>query len=351
MHSLIAVVLSFVLFCVPVLAEEDPVAPPLPPVEEVKPLFDEEDLSIQRFETTCNSYLLTCKATKDFVAIDPGPGMVERIRAWIATGHNFTAIWLTHEHPDHIAGLGEMRKAFDVPMLTHEASKGDIAACIQNWTTWQLDRMSPVPPVMPDTFIADGATVKVGELELSVLHVPGHSRGSLGYLLKDRFLFIGDVLFKNSVGRTDLPTSDAPLFKKSLSEKLWDLPGEIVAFPGHGEHTTIADEKRDNWLFQDHVREARGEKPVPRPWMGVQIAGVRDGGGLLLEQVVEGSPANAAGLAAGDVILELGGEAIRELPDLWRVIRLHEAGDTVKLKFLRGEETKEVDFTFGARPR
>ena len=329
---------------------QEPLPPVVPEAESWTPLVDEEDLAIHVFETSCNSYLLTCKKTKRFVAVDPGPGMVARLKKHIADGHEFAAVWITHDHPDHISGLGEIRKEFEVPVIAHPAGKAAIASMCENWSQWGFSQMTPVVPVMPDTFVEDGATVKAGELSLTVLFAPGHSPGSICFLLGDRFLFCGDVLFKGSVGRTDFENADHEAFCKSLSDKLWDLPDGVVVFPGHGEKTTIGGEKKSNWLFQDYVRKAKGEEPIARPWMGIRLVEDRKEPGLELSQVTEGSPAAKAGLQPGDVLTVFDGVELREIPDIWKVIRVHEVGDTVKLTFLRAGEKKEVEFTFGARP-
>ena len=93
-----------------------------------------------------------------------------------------------HEHPDHISGLGEVLPARKVPSIAHAAGKETIESFRKNWKEWDMDAMSPAPPIVPETFVADGAEMTVGKLTLKALHAPGHAPGSLCYLLAGRFL-------------------------------------------------------------------------------------------------------------------------------------------------------------------
>jgi len=307
-------------------------------VRPPKPILDTEDLSIHLVETSCNSYLITCKRTGEFVVVDPGPRLGGTYNAWRRTGRTAKAIWITHEHGDHKGGLADLLQRLKVPVVAHAEAR---------------DAMKRVPTrasTLPDTIVADGAVLEVGKTRWKVLHLPGHAPGSIGFLLENRVLVAGDVLFKGSIGRTDLATSDPDAFAKALGTKLWPLADRTLVLPGHGPHTTMGAEKRTNRLFQDFARRGRGEAAIPRPWMGVQLDPEHKGPGLKLTQVVDGSPAAAAGLQIGDLLVTFDGVILRTPQDLVGVIGKHAIGDAVPLVYVRGGDRKQGTLTFRARP-
>ena len=328
-RSLALVAVLLLLLSTVVVAEE---------VRLPKPILDTEDLSIHVVETSCNSHLITCKRTGEFVVVDPGPQLGGTFTAWRRRGRTAKAIWITHEHGDHTGGVGDLLGRLKIPVVAHAAARDG------------MKRSGSRAAALPDTIVADGAERKVGKTTWKVLHLPGHSPGSIGFLLEGRVLVAGDVLFKGSVGRTDFPGCDQDAFATALGTKLWPLPDEIVVLPGHGPHTTIGAEKKSNQLFQDLARKGRGEPPIPRPWMGVQLDPDHAGPGIRVVQVVAGSPAAAAGLQAGDVILTLDAAQLSAPQDLLGVIRRHAVGDSVALTFVRGTEKKQGTLTFRARP-
>jgi hydroxyacylglutathione hydrolase len=350
-HALPALALLLLLSS-PVLAEEPAPAAPAAKPEVVlpEPWVKTDALTIHRFQTTCNTYFLTCARTGKFVVVDAGAGILPAIREHVADGHELAALWITHDHGDHLSGLGELEGEFEVLVVAHQEAREAIAGVREHWKEWGMTEVAPKAPPMPNTWISDGATFKVGELEAKALFAPGHSVGSVCYLVADRYLFAGDVLFKGSVGRTDFPGCDHERFCRSLSEKLWDLPDEVEVFPGHMDRTTMGEEKKTNWLFQDYVRAHRGLPAIPRPWIGIGTNRERREPGLELTQVAEGSPAEAAGLKPGDVILAFGDAEMKGIRDLLGVLRRCEVGQVVKLKVKRGEEHLELDLKLGTRP-
>ena len=101
--------------------------------------------------------------------------------------------------------------------------------------------------VTVDWYLRDGEKITIEDMEFKVIATPGHTQGSCCYYFeKDNLLISGDTLFEGSVGRTDLPTGNGPTLSRSLKEKLMDLPDETLVFPGHGNSTTIGDEKKYN---------------------------------------------------------------------------------------------------------
>ncbi len=326
--------------CAPAAAEPAP----LP-----APIVDAQDLSVHVVETTCNSYLITCKRTGNYVLVDPGPGLDAALAAQKARGRVLQAIWITHEHSDHLSGLGALVPRLGVPVFAHGLARDAIAKRLDRWKARRRTRPAPPPPALPVRAVADGSVLQVGKTRWKVLHLPGHAPGSVGFLLEGRVLVAGDVLFKGSVGRTDFASGDPKAFATALGTKLWPLPDAVVVLPGHGPHTTIGAEKRTNRLFQDFARRGRGEATIARPWMGVRLDPTTTGRGLRLLEVVANSPAAAAGLAAGDVITTFDGVRMQTPQDLLGVLQKHAVSDTVALTFARGTTTKKTTLTFRAR--
>ena len=190
--------------------------------------------------------------TKECVIIDAGCFFPEEEKALsdFIKKENLKPVRLlnTHGHFDHIFGVNFVQKTYN---LTHEGNPAD-----NHWIEKMPDRaalfgftdIEPVEP-MPKP-IAEGDVVTFGNSRLKVLHIPGHSAGSLVYYSEEsKILFAGDVLFRGSIGRTDLPQGDYGTLIRNIQEKLLNLPPETVVYSGHGEATTIGWEKENNPFF------------------------------------------------------------------------------------------------------
>jgi len=194
-----------------------------------------------------NCYLVACGKTSESIVIDPGfkEDESEKILEEISKkSMNVKYILNTHGHMDHISGNGIMKKATGAEILIHEDDASMLTEPRKN-----LSKSLGITVVSPpaDRLIRDGDIIKVGSLELKVIHTPGHSRGSISlYSESEGVVFTGDTLFAGSIGRTDLPGSSFRDIMRSLREKLMTLPEETVAYPGHGEKTTIGKEKLGN---------------------------------------------------------------------------------------------------------
>jgi glyoxylase-like metal-dependent hydrolase (beta-lactamase superfamily II) len=186
-----------------------------------------------------NCYLVRCDEAGRGVIIDPGDE-AERIAEKIA-GMKIepAAILLTHGHIDHTNGAAVLRERFGCRVVCH-GQDTDMVKGVEP-TLWGLERY----PCSVDQEIQDGEIIEVGGKEISVIHTPGHTKGSVCFRL-NAALFTGDTLFKGSIGRTDLPGGSDREMMESLRTRLAVLDGATSVYPGHGPETTIEHEKRFN---------------------------------------------------------------------------------------------------------
>ncbi|HVF10241.1 MAG TPA: MBL fold metallo-hydrolase [Abditibacteriaceae bacterium] len=197
-----------------------------------------------------NLYLLVDEAAREAVLIDPsidGAAALEHMRRLQREGFMLSAIWLTHGHFDHVYDTAIWRDEFGVPILMHRADE----FWLQRLREQSLWMGLPAPrPVAPDRWIEDGEMLNIGAHRARVLHTPGHSPGSVSFLFEEQGVCVaGDVLFRGSVGRTDLPGCSPGQLQESLHQ-LCSLPDATRVLPGHGEATTIGFEKATNPFCQ-----------------------------------------------------------------------------------------------------
>lgn len=192
-----------------------------------------------------NCYVIGCEKTKFGAVIDPGddaPLIIDSIKR-----HRFTIqyILLTHGHVDHLAHLAKIKKATGAAFLMHR----DDAFLLKGLFAQALMFGLPNPGnPQPDRFLSDGEDIGLGELTIRVLHTPGHSPGSVTYFV-DNKLFVGDLIFAGSIGRTDLPGGDYETLIRSVQDKIFTLDPKIEIYPGHGPATTVGHESRTNPFF------------------------------------------------------------------------------------------------------
>jgi hydroxyacylglutathione hydrolase len=189
-----------------------------------------------------NCYLVADPDTAEAAIVDPG----EEVELFAARlrheGWSLRAIWLTHAHVDHVAGVAGLRALGDPPIYLHPADRPLYDGVVGQAAMFGLDVAAPPAP---EREFADGQSVAVGTCRFRVIHTPGHSPGGVS-LVGHGVAFVGDTLFAGSIGRTDLPGGDLPALLASIHERLFALPDETVVHSGHGPPTTIAAEKRDN---------------------------------------------------------------------------------------------------------
>ena len=192
-----------------------------------------------------NMYLVMDEDTKNSVLIDATELIPEITNTVKQLGANVKYILLTHGHFDHIMGLNALKKELSAEALI---CKDDLVISDNiNEFTRLFNWPDSVPPVY-EKYIKDEDIISVGNMNIKVIHTPGHTEGGVCYLIEDN-LFSGDTLFRGSVGRTDLFGGDFSKLSDSIKNKLFKLDNDIKVFPGHGPMTTIGYEKKYNEIL------------------------------------------------------------------------------------------------------
>jgi glyoxylase-like metal-dependent hydrolase (beta-lactamase superfamily II) len=199
-----------------------------------------------------NCYVVTDPATGTTAVVDPGSDGDRVIAEIERTGHELLAIWITHAHVDHIGAIATVKRRWNVPVHLHPLDRPLYRV---GGRQAQLYGIAYEEPPAPDAEFADGQTLALGELSLSVMHTPGHSPGHVVIHGAGQAL-VGDCLFAGSVGRTDLPFSNAAQLEASLA-RIAALPPETVIHPGHGDSSTIGEERKSNPFLNGTARLVR----------------------------------------------------------------------------------------------
>ena len=198
-------------------------------------------ITVGDFEENC--YLFACPHTKEAVIIDPGDEP-ERILAQIKELQLIPRYILnTHGHIDHICAIDAVSQVYPVPLAIHPA---DVPMYTDERSATMFGRKAPLVKRKPDILLQEGQHITFGTLSLEVLHTPGHTPGGVCLVCPTYCVFSGDTLFYRSIGRTDLPGGNYEQIVASIRTKLYTLDDDLAVFPGHGEPTTIEEEKHEN---------------------------------------------------------------------------------------------------------
>lgn len=203
----------------------------------------------------CNCTILANPETLEAVVIDPGDDLPD-ILARLARRHlTVKQIIVTHAHIDHIGGAAQLRRVTGAPVLFHQADL-PLVAMLDVQAGW-LGVPTP-EKLSPDASAENGTSAGIDGLPAEVIHTPGHTPGSIClHFPKQELLLAGDTLFAGTVGRTDLPGGDTQALLRSLHHRLLPLPEATLVVPGHGEETTMGQERETNPFLQPQYRDAR----------------------------------------------------------------------------------------------
>ncbi len=200
-------------------------------------------IQVTPFQQNCS--IVFDDETKRAVVVDPG-GEIDRIDATIANaGVKVEKILLTHGHIDHAGGAAELKEKLGVPIEgPHKDDKWLLDLLPQRGLEFGV---AGARVVEPDRWLDDGDEVEAAGFKFSIIHAPGHSPGSVVfYNAENKFALMGDVLFRNSVGRTDLPKGDHASLINAIMTKILPLGDDVNFLPGHGQPSNIGDERRNN---------------------------------------------------------------------------------------------------------
>lgn len=199
-----------------------------------------------------NTYLLFDES-KECIIIDAGcrePVEEQRIAGFIEMkGLKPVRLVNTHCHIDHIAGNAFIAKKYNLKLEAHPAGVHFIRHSRENAAIFGFENLEPV---IPQLELHEGQLIRFGQSELEIVETPGHAAGSLCFIHHaGQFVITGDVLFNQSIGRTDLPTGNFDLLIDSIRQKLFTLPKDYTVYPGHGPETTIGMEMYSNPFLAD----------------------------------------------------------------------------------------------------
>ena len=199
-----------------------------------------EDICVGQMQVNC--YILASKNNSSAIIIDPGEeeNKIKRILEKHKLKPSF--IINTHGHIDHI-GCDDR---FGIPVYIHENDLALLKDPQLNLSTFLMSSYSIESHIKT---LKDKENIELDDMQLEVIHTPGHTPGGICLLMKkpdDKILFSGDTLFCQGIGRTDFPGADEGLLIKSIKEKLFKLDDDTVVYPGHGPSSTIGEEKRNN---------------------------------------------------------------------------------------------------------
>ena len=199
-----------------------------------------------------NCSLIWCDETMSAAVIDPGGDLDQIQRAISEQKVTVEKILITHGHLDHAGGTADLTEIIKVPIIgPHHDDKFWIDMMEEQGRQFG---MTGGRVFIPDTWLNDGDQVTIGNVILDVIHCPGHTPGHVVFVsAQDKLAFVGDVLFKGSIGRTDFPKGNHADLIHSITQKLWPMGNDILFVCGHGPTSTFGAERQSNPFVGDQV--------------------------------------------------------------------------------------------------
>ena len=212
-----------------------------------------EELTVTAFQQ--HTRIVGCESTRQAICIDPGDEAERIVETLERHRLNLQAIALTHAHLDHVGAVTALKKLKPGAKISLHQGDEFMYRALPEQPAWigipraqwaALGFVFEEPPPV-DHYWTDGETYDVGDLKLEVRHCPGHTPGHVVfYVPKERKVFVGDVLFAGSIGRTDLPGGSTEQLLDSIKNKLLTLDDDVTVYSGHGPLTTIGEERLTN---------------------------------------------------------------------------------------------------------
>jgi len=188
-----------------------------------------------------NVYILVCKETKLGLLVDPAPDSYDKL-VKASAPYKLEAILLTHSHWDHMADAKKLKEHFNIPVYVHPED----SANVRNPGSDGLPLIVSIEGFEPDRDLIDKQPLRLGRLQIEVIHTPGHTPGGVCFHLPQcKMLISGDTLFKGTIGNLSFPTANPTMMWESL-KAIAKLPADTRIYPGHGLTTTIGEE---SWLL------------------------------------------------------------------------------------------------------
>ncbi|MCL1094786.1 MBL fold metallo-hydrolase [Shewanella kaireitica] len=207
-------------------------------------------IPVTPFQQNCS--LIWCEQSLKGAVVDPG-GNLERILEEAAKNNvQIEQVLLTHGHIDHVGAAQTLAEQLNVPIVGPHLADSFWLESLPKQS--QHFGFVHCDPFTPNRFLQEGDEVTVGEQVLSVLHCPGHTPGHVVFFAKEAAIaWVGDVLFRGSIGRTDFPQSNHQDLIDSITKKLWPLGKEVQFIPGHGPLSTFGEERAQNPFVADQL--------------------------------------------------------------------------------------------------